>query len=158
MADSLQLCDAREDAGWLRPLPQRGSEALGPARVGQSGQRLEGARLGDGQVTQHTSVQLHAALQQVVYERGVLHVLLSASRGQPLDPELPHAASLGLPSFTGVDERPADGAHRQTVAAVLPAAEMPRALQQLLDSPVPVRSAVPGPAGQREEHHDDRPE
>lgn len=123
----------------------------------QSGQSPERARLRDGQVTQHTSVQLDAALEQVVYELGVLHVLLSAGRCEALDPQLSHTASLGFPSFAGVDEGPTDGAHRQTVAAVLPAAEVPRALQKLLDFPVPVRSAVPDPAGQREEHHDDRP-
>ncbi len=37
---------------------------------------------------------------------------------------LSHIASLGFPSFAGVDEGPADGADRQTVAAALPAAEM----------------------------------
>lgn len=37
---------------------------------------------------------------------------------------LSHIASFGFSRFAGVNERSADRAHRQTVAAVLPAAEM----------------------------------
>lgn len=113
----------------------------------------ERPRLCDGQITDDATVELDAALSQIVHEGRIFHAVLSCCCSNPWDPERPHVALLKFPSFGGVYERPPDSPHGQAVAAVLPASEVPCMLEDLLDLPVSVGSSASDPTRQRQKHH-----
>lgn len=142
-----------EDTSGLFAVAQRCPEALLLPSLRQLCQWEERPRFCHRKIADNASVELNAALGEVVYEGRVLHAVLSWCCCNACDPERPHVALLEPATFSGVDESSPDRAHSQTVAAVLSASEVLRMFEDFLNFPVSVRSAASDPTRQRQEHH-----